>query len=64
MKELKNQKITKEELDKIYIYSNVKKKIIPQLINNKDTDNNKLKVKFNDELDIIFRIMIIKKMML
>lgn len=61
MKELKNQKITKEELDKIYIYSNVKKKIIPQLINNKDTDNNKLKVKFNDELDIIFRIMIIKK---
>lgn len=61
MKELKNQKITKEELDKIYIYSNVKKKIIPQLINNKDDNNNILKVKFNDELDIIFRIMIIKK---
>lgn len=61
MKELKNQKITKEELDKIYIYSNVKKKIIPQLINNKDDNNNILKVKFNDELDIIFRIIIINK---
>lgn len=45
MKELKNQKITKEELDKIYIYSNVKKKIIPQLINNKDDNNKYIKSK-------------------